>query len=146
MQIYTYIHIYVHFLYIYAHAHIYTHTYIYVRAHTFWTRFLQKISTSQQSVKIPAVAQPLTYSHLEMSLLSSELPEGIKHPLRHTDASNSKVRLCIREVSHLQGRQQLSGGTHYIQRTGVQDPQTVSPMRFCSTVYLQKKSLEKHKN
>lgn len=89
------INIYVYFL----HVSIY----IYVYIHDFWTRCLQ-IFTYQHSVIIPA--QPLEYSHFEMSLLSSEFSEGAKHPLGHTDASKSKVRQDIMELSHLQGRRE----------------------------------------
>lgn len=100
------------FLHVFVHVSIYM-LYIY----NLWTRCPQKIFTYQLSVIVPA--QPLVYSHFEMSVLSSELSEGTMHPLGHTDASKSKTRQSIRELSHLQERQQTCEGTHYIQRTGV---------------------------
>lgn len=93
--------------------------YIYVFIHDFWSRCPQKIFfTYQQSVIV--AAQPLLYSCFEISsLLSSELSEGTMHPLGHTGASKSKIRQGMRELSHLQGRQQVCEGTHHIWRAGV---------------------------
>lgn len=94
-----------------------TYMYLYVLTHDFWTRRLQKIFTYQQSVIVPV--QSLVYSHFEMSLPSSELSEGTKHPLGHRDIAKIKVRQDIRELSHLQGIRQLCEGTHYIHRAAV---------------------------
>lgn len=113
------INIYVYFL----HVSIYIYSY----KHDFWTRCLQ-IFTHQHSVIVPA--QPLEYSLFEMSLLSSELSEDTKHPPGHTDASKSEVKQDIRELSHLQGRQEWCERTHYIQRAGVRAPKTDSPGKF----------------
>lgn len=77
-----------------------------------------------------------------MSLLSSGLPESTQHPQRHTGASSSKVRQRLGEVSHLQGRWFLA----YRRQEGMQESQTVSPVRFCKNVYLQKTSVAKHEN
>lgn len=106
----------------------YVYPYIHVHIHDFWTRCLQKIFTYQQSVI--ALVQPLVYSHFEISLPSSELSEGAKHPLEHKDISKSKVRQDSRELSHLQGRQQPWEGAHDIQRAGVWASQTDSPVTF----------------
>lgn len=135
---YTHTYIYMYMaLCICMHTHIYIHTHI-----SMCTYFLDKISA--ENFNLPAKCQntsccPTTDIFPSWNIsFSSELLEGIEHPLRHTDASNSKIRQHARE-----GRQQLSEGTHYIQRTGGQESKTISPIRFCSHIYLQEKSLEK---